>query len=176
VTSRPAFNPESETETMSRSGYSEDYDNDWTLIKWRGQVASAIRGRRGQALLRELLAALDAMPVKRLISHELREGPKVYVARDGQVIDRAYVRGDVCALGSLGARRGMEMDDLDPEDPDTIAERFGVAHQLVREIEWMNDEGFWGTPEELWVKMRHWVASQVKASPILPHDGSETNA
>jgi hypothetical protein len=35
---------------MSRSGYSDDYGDDepWQLIMWRGAVASAFRGRRGQ--------------------------------------------------------------------------------------------------------------------------------
>lgn len=30
---------------MSRSGYNDDIDN-WQMIKWRGQVASAVRGKR----------------------------------------------------------------------------------------------------------------------------------
>ena len=47
---------------MSRSGYSDDIDDNWAHIMWRGRVASSIRGKRGQAMLRELLAALDAMP------------------------------------------------------------------------------------------------------------------
>ena len=55
---------------MSRSGYSEDCDG-WALVRWRGAVKSAIRGQRGQAFLRELLAALDAIPDKRLIAEEL---------------------------------------------------------------------------------------------------------
>ena len=33
---------------MSRSGYIDDMDDTWQFIKWRGQVASAIRGARGQ--------------------------------------------------------------------------------------------------------------------------------
>ena len=45
---------------MSRSGYSDD-DEDGRLAMWRGAVQSAIRGKRGQAALRELLTALDAM-------------------------------------------------------------------------------------------------------------------
>jgi hypothetical protein len=44
----------------------------WSHIRWRGAVASAIRGGRGQAFLREMLAAMDAMPVKRLVANELR--------------------------------------------------------------------------------------------------------
>ncbi len=55
---------------MSRSGYSEDGDQ-WQMIKWRGAVASAFRGRRGQAFLREMRDALDALPVKRLLRDEL---------------------------------------------------------------------------------------------------------
>jgi len=55
---------------VSRSGYSDDLDN-WDLIKWRGQVASATRGKRGQKLLTDLLAALNAMSEHSLIAHEL---------------------------------------------------------------------------------------------------------
>ena len=55
---------------MSRSGYSDDC-NGWDLIRWRGAVTSAIRGKRGRALLLELRDALDAMPEKALIAHDL---------------------------------------------------------------------------------------------------------
>lgn len=68
---------------MSRSDYSEDLDM-WDLIRWRGQVASAIRGKRGQKLLRDLAAALDAMPVKALIADELQtEDGARYSRRNG---------------------------------------------------------------------------------------------
>lgn len=130
---------------MSRAGYCDDIDQ-WQLIKWRGQVASAIRGKRGQAFLRELIDALDALPEKRLIAHELQAGE------------------NVCAIGSVGVRRGLNMTALDPEDPDGVAGAFGIAHQLVREIEYMNDEAlyFEVTPEKRWQHMRNWAVSQVK--------------
>lgn len=129
---------------MSRSGYSEDLDN-WDLIKWRGQVASAIRGKRGQALLRDMLAALDAMPEKSLVPQEL-ETPN----------------GEVCALGALGRVRGIDMESLDPEDYDSVANAFGVAHQLVQEIVYHNDEWLGReTPEQRWKAMRAWVAGQI---------------
>ena len=51
---------------MSRHGYSEDGDSDFPVALYRGRVASAIRGKRGQKMLKELLAALDAMPTKEL--------------------------------------------------------------------------------------------------------------
>ena len=127
---------------MSRSGYTEDGEN-WEMIKWRGQVASAIRGKRGQALLRELLEALDAMEPKRLIAEAL-------------VAD-----GEVCALGALGRKRGVELEKLDPWDYDTLAGVFGVAHQHVREIEFTNDDAG-RSPEDRWKAMRYWVAGQIK--------------
>ena len=130
---------------MNRSGYSDDGDN-WQLIKWRGQVASSIRGKRGQAFLRELVEALDAMPEKRLIADDLQSGD------------------NVCAIGSVGVRRGIDMSKFDPDDYDGIAASFGITHQLVREIEWMNDDGLWrATPERRWQFMRDWAVSQLKS-------------
>lgn len=134
---------------MSRAGYSDDCDQ-WDLIKWRGQVAGAIRGKRGQAFLRELIDALEAMQERRLIAHELGS---LSVAR------RAY---EVCALGSVGVRRGMQIEAFDPEDTDRLADAFGIAHQLVREIEFMNDEAYFGdTPEGRWRFIRDWAESQL---------------
>lgn len=131
---------------MSRSGYTEDCDHeDGRHAMYRGQVASATRGKRGQALLRDLMVALDEMPVKSLISGALR------------------AEGEVCALGCLGAKRGFDLEAIDPEDYDYIAQAFGVAHQLVREIEFMNDDAAaWsGSGEERWRFMRQWVESQI---------------
>jgi hypothetical protein len=130
---------------MSRSGYCEDGDiNPLELGRWRAQVASSIRGKRGQAFLRELVEALDAMPEKRLIASDLEHA------------------GNVCAIGSVGLKRGVDMSRLDPEYPEGIAGEFGIAHQLVREIEWLNDEGYYGQmPEGRWKFMRDWAVSQL---------------
>ena len=57
---------------MSRSGYTDDLDDDLAMGRWRGMVASATRGRRGQKLLTDLLAALDAMPEKALVAKQIR--------------------------------------------------------------------------------------------------------
>lgn len=56
--------------TMSRSGYSDDCDNTWQWIQWRGRVASAMRGKRGQAFLQEMLEAMAALPMRRLIAED----------------------------------------------------------------------------------------------------------
>jgi hypothetical protein len=108
---------------MSRSGYSDDCEG---LELYRGAVASAIRGKRGQAFLKEMLAALDALPEKRLIAGSLIDGSQV------------------CAIGSVGLARGMNhMRWLDPEDPEQIAAAFNIAPALVREVEFENDDD-WG--------------------------------
>ena len=133
---------------MSRAGYNEvdgDY-TEWNLICWRGAVTSAIKGKRGQTFLREMLAALDAMPVKRLIAADLE--------RDGEV----------CAIGAVGKARGVDMSKLDPEDSGPVADTFGIAAAMAREIVYTNDEGSWNpeTPEARYERMRRWVASQIK--------------
>src|SRR4051812_48467094 len=103
---------------MSRSGYCDDIDDQWAHIRWRGVVASSIRGKRGQAFLREMLAALDAMPEKRLIAHELAVPLKCrcsWCQRQG---------ASVCAIGAVGRARGVDMAKLDPEDPNRVAGAF----------------------------------------------------
>lgn len=107
---------------MTRSGYSDECDG-WALIRWRGAVASAIRGRRGQAFLREALAALDALPEKTL-------------GADSLVAD-----GEFCTLGAVGRARGMDMARIDPDDPADVALAFGISHALAAEIMFENDEG-----------------------------------
>ena len=133
---------------MSRSGYVDDFDNEWQLIRWRGAVASAIRGKRGQAFLREMLAALDAIPTKQLLSHELDT-----------------LQG-CCALGAVGRQRHMEMSRIDPEDRDTVAGAFAIPFSLACEIMYENDEGggYWRneTPKQRWVRVRRWVESKLR--------------
>lgn len=130
---------------MSRSGYSEDCDDNWIHIMWRGAVKSSLNGKRGQAFLRETLAALDALPEKRLVSNELEA-------------DGAY-----CTLGAVGRARGIDMREIDPEDHDTVAHKFDIAHAMACEIMFMNDEGSWAseTPEQRWLRMRNWVSARI---------------
>lgn len=139
---------------MSRSGYTDDCDDDWALIRWRGAVASALRGRRGQAFLSEALAALDALPEKELIPHELIKG------------------GEVCALGAVGRSRGADMSGVDPEDHESVAAKFAIPHALACEIMWENDEGGWNeTPQGRWWRMRRWIVRNLKALPAAQIKG-----
>jgi hypothetical protein len=184
-------------ESMSRAGYSDDYcDDPLAAGRWRGAILSAIRGERGQKFLRDLRDALDAMPVKRLISGALKEPT-----------------GEVCAIGSLGIRRGVDMspllkpDDCDQEDWDSdweceaderaeiLSSMFDVAPCLAREVMFQNDEcdqwhhevtgavihSFRGerppirydNPEERWVRMRKWVAKKLGETWLPPSEGEK---
>lgn len=130
---------------MSRSNYSDELDmND--LAMWRGAVASSIRGKRGQSLLRDLLQALDDMPEKILIADALVDA-----------------EGDHCVLGVLGHKRGIPLSKLDPEDSNTVADAFDIANALACEIVYINDEaGNYGeTPQERWGRVRRWVCEQI---------------
>lgn len=161
---------------MSRSGLSEGDDyNRLAEGRWRAAVNSAMRGRRGQAFLREALAALDAMPDKRLIREHLMfdgwqpwwsGGEEIIVGGD-MLTDRngfPMPCGSVCLLGAVGQARGIDMSKLDPEDMETVASTFGIADAMAREIVWQNDDGghLVETPEYRWRRMREWVAAQIK--------------
>jgi hypothetical protein len=171
---------------MSRHGYTDDMDDPLAHGRWRQAVKRALEGKRGQALLRELAEALDAMPDKRLYPGSF-----------------ATAEGEFCTLGVLGEKRGTKMDDLGDEDwCDTalVGERFGIANAMASEIMYLNDEYMvdtwkwveveicgpmpphhfrppWGRdthvrsvrvhndkhPEERWQRMRDWVRENLVA-------------
>lgn len=132
---------------MSRSGYTDDIDDVLAYGRWRGQVISSIKGKRGQALLRELLIALDEMPDKELYPNSFKTES-----------------GEFCALGVLGDKRGVDMSDLiiDEYDCDThlVAERFDISNAMACEIMFMNDEYF-TTPQQRWMDMRQWIVENI---------------
>lgn len=151
---------------MSRSGYTDDCDGS-DLVMWRGQVASATRGKRGQKFFRDLAAALDAMPVKRLIAGDL-ETPE----------------GEVCALGSLGRFRGVDLETLgetwadDGSNPGPLAAAFDIAEQLAQETMWINDEAGplrGETDEQRWTRVRAWAVRQIRVreDELLPEGGTD---
>ena len=136
---------------MSRSGYREDFDDVLELGRWRGAVKRAIRGKRGQAFLRDMLVALEALPERRLIA--------------GALIGE---QGEVCAIGAVGKARCIALDNIDSEDSLKIADTFGIAEALAREIMFQNDEAepYNETDEQRWNRMCNWVTRQIiKGAP-----------
>jgi hypothetical protein len=148
--------------TMSRSGYVEDSDG---LNFYRANVDRALAGKRGQAFLREMAAALDAMPVKALVAGE--------ILRDNE---------HVCAIGSVALARMLDVSTLDVEDGDAVGKAFGIKRMLACEIVYENDEGgpkpWWNggpeTPEQRWTRMRAWVTDHLRPPPSTETDLRET--
>jgi hypothetical protein len=143
---------------MSRSGYVDELGDieqrDYAM--WRGRVASAMRGKRGQEFLRKCLAALDAMPQKRLIADVLVHGD------------------EVCTLGAAGKAMNIPgLEKLDPEEHEMLGLFFDVAPCLIQEIEFENDEvnrTSWigdirveETPEKRFERMRKWLVDHIQA-------------
>jgi hypothetical protein len=131
---------------MSRSGYTDGCGG-WELIRWRGAVKSAIRGKRGQDFLRELIVSLDALSDKSLTENALE------------------TEGKVCAMGAVGLKRGLDMKQIDPEEREEVAEEFGISPAMAAEIAYENDEGAWReTPQERWTRMRKWAEKNLAGS------------
>lgn len=142
----------------------EDFPNAQALW-WRAQE-NALRGRKGQAVLRELEAALVALPEKRLI--------------EGALCDD---RGQVCALGALATKRGLDQEEMKEHQgehagfiADWAKDALGLSGALATAIEWENDEGFWRvytemdgyratggreTAEQRYERVLAWVRSQI---------------
>ena len=127
---------------MSRSGYTNYCDN---LQLWRGAVRRAVNGKRGQAFLREMRAALDAMPDKRL--------------------ERSVLVGEsgCCAMGAVAVARGQDVRNVDAFDRDMVADAMGIAPAMAAEIAYENDTPYHApldeTPEQRWERMSRWVDS-----------------
>jgi hypothetical protein len=144
---------------MSRSGYSDDADySEWSYICWRGAVESAIRGKRGQAFLKELLAALEALPERKLVYGTLTDTGE-----------------GVCALGAIAKARGVSPEvtgslDRRSEDEDdishSIASVLDIPRTLAAEIMFENDEGcsyVSMTDEARWDRIHRWVKKAIRS-------------
>ena len=133
---------------MSRSGYSEDFDEYGSLNLYRAIVERSIAGKRGQIFLKELANAMDAMPIKRLIT--------------GDLINSS---NECCAIGVVCKYRKIDVSDIDCEDPEDVGEAVGISRSMAAEIEYENDENYHSiseTPEGRWNRMREWVSKNLK--------------
>jgi hypothetical protein len=129
-----------------RINYSDEEDFSGQFGLWQANCDRSLRGKKGVAVLRELEAALVALPQKRLI-------------------DQAVAKhGDVCAVGALMAdrlvKRGKsrhealaELAESNEGDTAALAEADGVPHLVAWKLVAMNDLQF--------------------DTKIVPHEGSE---
>jgi hypothetical protein len=161
---------------MSRIGYSEEEDYPGQFGLWQANCSRSLRGARGQAALRELEAALLALPEKRLIAGELQNA-----------------EGEVCAVGALKKYRGITETNA---DPNRDMEEVGVELEMPRLVAWkvvyLNDIEIDGhyeilegavqsryenvlrqfvppTPEDRYKRVLAWVQGQLKGEPREAH-------
>lgn len=141
---------------MSRSSYSDDYGDDFPgqINLYRANVERSIRSKDGQARLRELKAALEALPTKALEAEIFAEGTRE--------------QPRVCALGAWALHRSggdieaaHAMVPLDGDDHDTYEalKDYGWPRLVVMEAIYENDEGTWNiqTPEQRYAYMMRWL-------------------
>lgn len=158
---------------MSRISYNEPEDDaDFLRVcAFEANTKRHLKGKKGQAALKELEAALIALPEKRLVYSK-------FVVRHGEADDI----GEVCALGALALKRCMdkgltrseaikkiEQDGPDPDDEgwgatENTAEYLKVKVNFAWEVMERNDEYGGPTPEERYKRVLAWVREQIKVA------------
>jgi len=126
---------------VSRTWEGESDDPlDWG--RYEAAKRSTLRGRRGQAFLRELIAALDALPRPELSA--------------GALGNRRT--GCVCALGAVALAQGDSFEDLAKDNgnwsPEDAADWYGISPTLANEIIGANDD--WRDGNSLDVRRSRW--------------------
>ena len=137
-----------------------DYENfSGQFELWQANCRRSLKGRRGQAALRELIAALNSLPEKRLIHGSL--------CKDG----------DVCAVGAIalqrrvhaGEERAAVLSDLEANSTDEWGESEETdeyaagALGLPRLVAWKIVEQNDIINDDVW---------EVHHGPVRPHHAS----
>lgn len=141
---------------MSRTWEGES-DNPLDWGRYEAAKRSTLRGKRGQAFLRELVAALDALPQPEL--------------SEGALGDRRT--GCVCALGAVALAQGEAFADLAKDDgnwsPGEAAEWYSISPTLANEIISANDDWRDGndarTRQLRWRHVRAWAVHHLTEAP-----------
>lgn len=155
-----------------RIGYSDEEDYPGQFGLWQGNCQRSLKGKAGQAALRELEAALLALPSKRLIAGEFEDAD-----------------GEVCSIAALAKHRGIDSGQIEA-NPEYDMEQVGVELGMPRLVAWkvveMNDLHFNGkdllfaegpyrwpgeqpyayievTPEQRYERMLAWVREQLRS-------------
>lgn len=156
-----------------RINYSDEEDFSGQFALWDANCRRSMRGRAGQRELKELEAALLALPEKRLIKDALTDD-----------------QGGVCAIACYAQHKGIDLSTFDPEDE---SDQVGIAAGMPRLVAWqvvaLNDitlDTVWEvadgpiqrghgvyhggiplvrdmTPEERYEHVLTWVRERVKA-------------
>lgn len=106
-----------------RIEYCEQEDHPGQFNLYHANCARSLGGRKGQAALRELEAALVALPTKRLIANALVH------------------EGDVCAIGALALKRGVLSlgEEDEGEEMVDVGESLGMPRLVAWKVVEAND-------------------------------------
>jgi hypothetical protein len=156
---------------MTRISYSEEEPWQGAFELFRANTDRQLAGRKGQATLRELEAALLALPEKRLISNAIACGDEV-CAVGALLVARRVAKGEdrdeVLARYQRVEPEDDEWGDYDAydgyEDPtETIAAAEGVPRLVAWRLAELNDMLLEDcTPEERYTRVLDWVRSHLK--------------
>lgn len=142
---------------MTRISYSDDETYPGQFHLWQANCRRSLAGKNGQAALRELEAALMALPEKRLIAGAFED------------------EGDVCPIAAVAKHRGLTATDI-KADLDEEMEEVGVELGMPRLVAWkivaLNDIEIDGrymgtafipvTPEDRYERVLAWVRGNIK--------------
>lgn len=99
-----------------RINYTDEEERPGQFALWDANCRRSMRGRSGQRELRELEAALLALPEKRLIRGSLTDD-----------------EGGVCAIACYAKHKGLDLSKFDPEDE---SDEVGIAGGMPRLVAW----------------------------------------
>lgn len=99
-----------------RLNWTDEEDRPGQFALWSANCRRSLRGKAGQHALRELEAALLALPEKRLIKDLLTDH-----------------EGGVCAVACYAKHKGLDLSTFDPEDE---SDEVGIAAGMPRLVAW----------------------------------------
>ncbi len=156
-----------------RINYSDEEDYPGQYALWDANCRRSLKGRKGQAELRELEAALLALPAKQLIKDTLDDDD-----------------GGVCAIACYAKYKGLDLKKFDREDesdevgiaagmPPLVAWTVVELNDIIMDVVWEVADGplnRWDatykggiplvrdmTPEERYERVLVWVRGQLNA-------------
>lgn len=160
---------------MSRFDGAGDGEGAMPYALWQHNAEMALKGKRGQQALRDMKAALGALPKRELI-----EGNLIEVKRDEDDLDKIVGFEGVCAVGAYALYKGQTPEQLrgwnryysggddegDCWSTSEAGKAAGLTYTLAWELSQRNDETYSDlTPSARWWAMYGWVCSELMKAP-----------
>ena len=162
---------------MSRFDSYDDNDGEsYPAHWWQNDLRRALTSKRGQRILRDIEAALLALPEHKLIADQIID--VVDWDENGDPVETPRFFG-VCAVGAYAVHRKMvegtpwneavlELGEEYPVEVDCfetqqLGQSLGLARTVAWQLAYLNDERFAScTPEERHAGVLYWVRGQIK--------------